>query len=404
MGPQNNDGISLFNELIKKDYLKNKLNIDLTININQFEKINYSLDLIKFNRIEIYGTKNYKKGEKNIIFPNQISNLYFSDKLNDCNITQKIKNLKILSLDSISKDTFYSILKYTPNLEDLWIYTLSLKDFNNLNDIFEIFNNYNKNLEYIEICKVYFENIMETGQIPLNNLLNLQNLKKFIFRFSEFEIFDSYEYYFKINTINIDNCEKLEEIRVPYYFECNNIKVLNNLKKISIDLLETDNVKFLDLILNCKNLRQLFISFLLPFKNYNILNYLYDNIKHVRKLECELHFNVNEKKNEEQNIEVKEKLKICENEYINQIDNIIKSEKIKNNYFEEFYILPKDDDYENFRQLKYDKKIKFLEKFPIIQKYGNIFLEKQFLYNKLDFKKEEKLLKIYFSIDYNYKI
>ena len=220
---------------------------------------------------------------------------------------------------------------------------------------------------------------------------------------SEFQIFDSYEYYFKINTINIDKCEKLEEIRVPYYFECNSINVLNNLKKISIDLLETDNINFLDLILNCKNLNHLFISLLLPFKNYNILNYLYGNIKHVRKLECELHFNVNEEKTEDQNIKIKEKLKICEEEYINQIDSILKSEKMKNNYFEELYILPRDDDYENFRKLKYDEKIKFLENFPIIEKYGNIFLEKQFLYNKFDFKNEERLLKKYFGIDYNYE-
>ena len=404
MESQNNDEILSFNELIKKDFLKSKLNIDLIINIDQLEKIKYYFDLIKLNRIEIDGTKHYKKGEKNIIIPNQISNLYFSEKLNDCNITQNLTNLKILALDSISKDTSCSMFKFTPNLEDLWIYTLFLKDFNNLNDIFEIFNKHNKNLECIEICHVYFENIIKMSEIPLNVPLNLKKLKKFIFRFSEFEIFDSYEYYFKINKINIDNCEKLEEIRVPYYFECNNKNVLNNLKKISIDLLETDNIAFLDLILNCKNLRYLFISFLLPFKNYNIINYLFDNIKHVRKLECELHFNFNEHKNEEKSIEIKEKLKICENEYKEQIDNIIKSEKIKNNYFEEFYILPKDDDYENFRQLKYDERMKFLEKFEIIQKYGNISLEKHFLYNKFDFKEEEMLLKQYFDIDYNYEI
>ena len=403
MDSQNNDEITLFNELIKNNYLKDKLIIYLTININQIEKMKSYLDLLKFSRIEIYGTKNYKKGEKNIILPNQISNLYFSDKLKDFNIMQNMNNLKDLSLDSISKDVFYNILKYLANLEDLWVCTLSLKDFSNLNDIFEIFNNYNKNLKSIEICTVFFENILEKGEIPLNTHLDLKNLTKFIFRFSEFQIFDSYEYYFKINTINIDKCEKLEEIRVPYYFECNSINVLNNLKKISIDLLETDNIKFLDLILNCKNLNHLFISFLLPFKNYNILNYLYGNIKHVRKLECELHFNVNEEKTEDQNIKIKEKLKICEEEYINQIDSIFKSEKNKNNYFEELYILPRDDDYENFRKLKYDEKIKFLENFPIIEKYGNIFLEKQFLYNKYDFKNEERLLKKYFGIDYNYE-
>ena len=67
MDSQNNDEITLFNELIKNNYLKDKLIIYLTININQIEKMKSYLDLLKFSRIEIYGTKNIKK-EKRILF------------------------------------------------------------------------------------------------------------------------------------------------------------------------------------------------------------------------------------------------------------------------------------------------------------------------------------------------
>ena len=247
--------------------------------------------------------------------------------------------------------------------------------------------------------------MMNINEITLNTPLELKNLKKFIFRFSEFEINNNFWNHFKINTINIDKGENLEEIRFPFYFEYNNIFVLNKLKKISIDLIETNNIKFLNLILNCKNLKDLFLSFLLPFHNFNILKYLYDNIKNIRKLECELHYNIIDpnyefEANDEQ---IKEKLKL-EKEYINQINELIKSKKLIYNYFEQFYVLPKDDDYEDFRKLKYNEKLEKLKDFPIIQKYGNISLENQFLYNKMDFKEEEKLLKDYFGINYNYDI
>lgn len=164
----------------------------------------------------------------------------------------------------------------------------------------------------------------------------------------------------------------MENIRVPYYFECNNTKVLNNLKKISIDLLDPNNIKFLKLILNCNNLRDLFISFLLPFHNYDSINYLYENIGKIRGLECEMHFNIikNNYVKEKSDINAKALINF-ENEYMKIIKNIMKK-KNEMNFIEDLYVLPKYEDYEEFRKMNYDEKINILKNFPSIQIYGTI--------------------------------
>ena len=137
---ENNNEIALFKKLIQKDYLQNKLNINLIIDIHKLEEIKYALDSVKFS-IEIYGTKHYKKGEINIIFPNKISNLYFSEKINDLNkIIQNLQNLKVLRLDTTYKDFDFNAFKYLINIEELWIRHLYLKDCNIFNDIFSILN------------------------------------------------------------------------------------------------------------------------------------------------------------------------------------------------------------------------------------------------------------------------
>ena len=171
------------------------------------------------------------------------------------------------------------------------------------------------------------------------------------------------------------------------------------MKKISIELFETNNIKFLNLILNCINLRELFISFLLPFHNYDIINYLYDNISKIRKIECEIHFNIIKKNYVKENSIINAKnLKNIENEYINRINNIINEKKMEKNFVENLFVLPGIEDYENFRKMKYDEKIQILKYLPIIEYYGRISLEEQYLYDRLDLPNEKKLFNDYFAI------
>ena len=75
------------------------------------------------------------------------------------------------------------------------------------------------------------------NEIKLNTPIELKNLKKFSFKYYYDRKYNNFFNRFTINSFNIDKCPKLEEIRVPFYFECNNITVLNNLKRISINLL-----------------------------------------------------------------------------------------------------------------------------------------------------------------------
>ena len=286
-----------------------------------------------------------------------------------------------------------------------------MKNDDDFNNLIKTFNEYNQNLTSIEIDSFHLEELLYGNEVKLSTPLQLKNLKKFLFRCSQFLCGEeintdegkvlSYLDYYKINIINIDKCEQLEYIRVPYYFECNNIKVLNNLKSISIDLFETNNIKFLKSILNCINLRELFISFLLPFHNYDIINYLYDNIGKIRAIESEINFNIMRKKYIKKDsivtINAKNLTKI-ENEYMERINYIMNEKKREKNFIEKFYVLPYDKDYDTFRKMKYDEKMQFLKYFPLIEYYGQISLEGQYLCDKIDLANEKTLLMDYFGI------
>ena len=404
------EDIPLFKELINKKELKNKLNIVLKINLNYFEEIKNDLNKVKFENIIIDSINLYEIKDIKVNFQNNLKSLIMNIKIYDFNIFSQLTNLEILTIKSTNENSDCTLFKYLINLKNLNIQNLYLKNDDELNKLFKTFNKYNQNLISIEIDNFYLNEMLYGDEVKLSTPLELKNLQKFSFRCSEHligeeinneeDVVFSYINYYKINIFNIDKCEKLEFIRVPYYFQCNNIKVLNNLKKISIDLLETDNFKFLDLILSCKNLKDLFISFLLPFKNYDIVKYLYENIGKIRGIESELHFNIMKNNYIKKNSEINAKsLKNFEKEYIIQINNIIKNKKSEMNFIEKLYVLPTDDDYEDFKKMKYNEKIQFLKNFPILESYGTISMEGLYLSDKIDFIKEKKLFLDYFGIN-----
>ena len=404
--------IVLFKKLINNEKLRNKLNINLTIHQDKFDEIKYAFDIVKFKDVSIdkpYDAK-YKDKKIKINFPHNLKMLNYSSQLFDFTIFKQLTNIEILYIHLTSINSDYSLFKHLTNLKKLSINRLYMKNDDEFNNLIKTFNKYNQNLTSIEIDNFNIDTLLYGDAVTLSTPLELKNLKKFIFRCSEllegrpglnFENNEvlSYIDYYKINTFNIDKCEQLEDIRVPYYFECNNIKVLNNLKKISIDLFETNNIQFLKLILNCINLRELFISFLLPFHSYDIINYLYENIGKIRTIECEIHFNIIEKNFVKENSIINvTNLKNIEIEYINKINNIINDKKRQKNFIENLFVLPNNEDYENFRKKKYNEKIQILKNLPIIEYYGLISLEGQYLCDMIDLQNEKKLLNDYFGI------
>ena len=403
--------VTSFINLVDNKSIRNKLNISLEINIDQFEEIIKYVDIVKIKEIRISWIHQYKYKNKeiNINFQNKFKNLGFDMTLYDFKFFKQLSNLEELYIKFTNYDFDYTSFKHLVNLQKLEIFKLNLENDDALSNLFQTFNKYNQNLISIEINNFDLKKMLYGNEVKLSILLELKNLKNFSFRCLELlngeeintenGIVFSYLDYYKINNFNIDKCEKLENIRVPYYFECNNAKVLNNLKKISIDLLEPNNIKFLKLILNCNNLRDLFISFLLPFHNYDSINYLYENIGKVRGIECEIHFNIikNNYVKEKSDINAKA-LTNFENEYMKQIKNIMKN-KNEMNFIEDLYVLPKYEDYEDFRKLDYDEKISILENFPIIQIYGTISMEDQYLCKKINFSKEKELFLNYFGIN-----
>ena len=387
----NEEDITLFKELINKNDLKNKLKINILVNINDFEKIKSSFDTVKYANVSINVPSEYEL--INTSLPKNLKNLNF-DRLYASNIFTQLSNLEILDLYKVESgvNSDFESFRYLTNLKDLRIIKLYVKDDDELNNLFSIFNKYNHELVSLEICK--FENKkmlnFKEKEIKLYTHLELKNLKKFIFKYQD----EQEKYYynnFKINSFNIDKCEKLEEIRVPFYFECNNTNVLNNIKKISISLLETNNIEFLNLILRCNNLRELFISFLLPFQDYNIINTLYKKIGKIRRIECMIVLNVIGNLNSEEVIFDEKEEKKMNDEYIRELNNIIKVKKLGWNYLEEFYVLPSNDDYKNFENMKYNEKIEFLKNFPVITKYGDILIENEYLHEKINYSEESKL-------------
>lgn len=393
--------IFLYDKIANIEHLKNKLKINFVHKLEDSTEINSKIngELISDFDLQIY-TANYNIKLLENILPYNIKSLelfYFKKNGDVFKIFETYTNIEKLFISyKINEEIDYSFLKYLPKLKELIINGITIENKNNLNLLFKTLNEHNQNLEILKIKDLHYKNPTCVNDISLNVNIELKNLEK-LYIYDMLHIYNSYANVFKINRINIDKCEKLKKIVIPYYFECNNRKVLDHIENIRIYLLESTNINFLNTILSCKNLKKLHIIFLIPFQNYQILNALFQNIGKIRKIKCEIAAHTlieNEKDQDEFNIK-KENAEKLENEegkkYINEVAKIIEDKKFGWNFFEKFYVLPTDRDYDEFAKNKHEEKIKILKNFPIIRNYGNISLEQDYKYSKINFSREKEL-------------
>ena len=399
--------ISLYDKLTNIEHLKSKLKIHLFHKLKDSTGINSKIngELISNFDLQIY-TDNYNKKLLENIFPYNIKSLelfYYKRNGYVFKIFEAYKNIEKLFISyNIKEEIDYSFLRYLPKLKELIINGITIETKNNLNLLFKTLNEHNQNLEILKIKDLYYKKPTYKNGISLNVDIALKKLEK-LYIYDMLHIYNSYINVFKINRINIDQCEKLTKIVVPYYFDCNNKKVLGHIENIRIYLFESTNINFLNTILSCKNLKTLHIIFLLPFQNYQILNALFKNIGKIRKIELEIAAHIlieNENNQDEYNIKKAnaEKLEIEEGKkYISEVTKIVECKKFGWNFFERFYVLPTDRDYDKFNKNKHEEKIKILKNFPIVKNYGNISLEQDYKYNKINFLREKELYMKYMN-------
>lgn len=211
--------------------IKNKIKINL-YDVYLSKAINELNSNLNYNHAEIVIRGNIKViNDEKFIFFKKLKSLdleIFSKPT--LNLYPNFINLEILHMKGKNEYDDLSFFKYLSNLKELELYDLELIDDNALDNLFNIFNEFNQNLIklYIELFK--FKNYLYDKEIKIKNNIELKNLKDFCFKFSDM----NNNYYFvvkryKINKLNIEKCFNLEKIRVPFYFECNNIDILNNL-------------------------------------------------------------------------------------------------------------------------------------------------------------------------------
>jgi len=399
--------IPLYDKLVKMDHIKNKLKINFVQKLENSTVINSQIngELISNFDLQIY-TDNYNKKLLEKILPYNIKSLelYYSKRNSDIfKILENYTNIEKLFISyKIGEEIDYSFLIHLPKLKELIINEITIENKNNLNLLFKTLNEYNQNLEILKIKNFCYKNPTCVNDISLNVNIELKNLEK-LYIYDMLHIYNSYANIFKINRINIDKCEKLKKIVIPYYFECSNQKVLDHIENIRIYLFESTNENFLKTILSCKNLKSLHIIFLVPFQSYQILNTLFQNNGKIRKIECRIAGHIlieNGKDQDEYELKKANNEKIESEEgkkYVNEVTKIIESKKFGWNFFEKFYALPTDKDYEEFNKNNHDEKIKILKNFPIIKNYGNISLEKDYKYSKINFKREKELYMKYMN-------
>ena len=400
--------ITLYDKLINIEFLKSKLKIDFIHKMKDSTEINNSKikgELISNYDLEIYSDNyNLKSLEKILPYNIKSLTLFYSKRNGDVfKIFETYTNIeKLFIMYKINEEIDYSFLRYLPKLKELIINEITIETKNGLNLLIKTLNEYNQNLEILKIKDLNYKNPTSFTDVPLNVNIELKNLEK-LYIYDMLHIYNSYINVFKINRINIDKCEKLKKIVIPYYFECSNKKVLDHIENIRIYLFEPTNINFLNIILSCKNLKNLHIIFLIPFQNYQILNTLFQNNGKIRKIELEIaaHILIDDEKSQDKFDIKREEAKKLENEegkkYINEVTKIVESKKFGWNYFERFYVLPNDKDYDEFSKKTHEEKKKILKNFPIIRNYGNISLEQDYKYSKINFSREKELFMKYMN-------
>ena len=392
----NQENIYTLKNLIQTNHLKNKLKIDIKISLDFYLKLKELLnEEINENILNFctFSNFNYKTHNHKIKYflPNNIK-LSF---LNDLIFFYDYSNLEILHLSTISldKNYDYDIFSNLPNLKELKSFELEFKNENTLNNLFKTLNKYNQELKILDIK--YF-NIDELNDdkidkgINLNVDLELKNLENLSINYNDSAKIKNK----KINVLNIDKCEKLKEIKTSYDFQCQNPKVLNNIENIYIRIFESNNDYFLrTIILKCKNLKKLYINFLLPF-NMKLISTLYNNIGKIRHLEIDYWFY---EENQEIFDEMDKKQYI---KYENELKKIIKFKKFGWNFLEKSYVF-NDEYYKEFNNLKYEDKINKLKNFPILEIYGYFSLEHDYKFNKIDLDKEKEIFLEYLNYEEN---
>lgn len=392
----NQENIYTLKNLIQTNHLKNKLKIDIKISLDFYLKLKELLnEEINENILNFctFSNFNYKTHNHKIKYflPNNIK-LSF---LNDLIFFYDYSNLEILHLSTISldKNYDYDIFSNLPNLKELKSFELEFKNENTLNNLFKTLNKYNQELKILDIK--YF-NIDELNDdkidkgINLNVDLELKNLENLSINYNDSAKIKNK----KINVLNIDKCEKLKEIKTSYDFQCQNPKVLNNIENIYIRIFESNNDYFLrTIILKCKNLKKLYINFLLPF-NMKLISTLYNNIGKIRHLEIDYWFY-------EENQEIFDEMDKKEYiKYENELKKIIKFKKFGWNFLEKSYVF-NDEYYKEFNNLKYEDKINKLKNFPILEIYGYFSLEHDYKFNKIDLDKEKEIFLEYLNYEEN---
>jgi len=116
----NNEDISSFKELINKEHLKPKLNIEnIEIGIDSYEKVKDILDIVKYKGLTINGVEKYKNDKIKVNFSNNLRIIQLNKNLYDFEIFKQMKNLEILQLCKTIEDCDYSLFKYLTNLKEL---------------------------------------------------------------------------------------------------------------------------------------------------------------------------------------------------------------------------------------------------------------------------------------------
>jgi len=389
------------------EYIKDNLDFKVDARIEDLKEIKNPDNFKTISYLNINWAWEYKLGEIKVNFPKNLKILEiegYSNKemkykaFHDFEIFKQFENLEELKMQYLSHDTDYDFLKHLKSLKVLDISNFKVQNDTQLNNFFRILNKYNQNLQKLNLYEFEIKDTFYSNKIKLYVDIELKNLESLSFCYHHTSSVNINCYI--INRINIDKCEKLKEIYVPD-FECKNEKVLNNLEIISLYLFETSNIEFLKTILSCKKLTALEIKIIFP-PSKEFLRILLGNTGNIRELDFWLCFNLFRKVKDE-----KLKDKIIDS-YVNILEEFGEklSEEIKRNidltdfkknHFENFNFYPPYED-TNYNSLEYENKVKYLNNFPIIETYKQQSLKKEYILDKIDFKKEKEIFLKYLEI------